>query len=674
MSRFSRFFLAVFTAATLCSCENLFPDNTETPGCVTLTLLSDDTKTILADDEAILWQNGDRILINGNMYNVVLDSLDSSIARVYNVVEADEYYAAYIYGDICMDEEMIHGGYLWPHQEYVEGSFGQYMNPMVGYGTDTYIKMHNMGSILKIGVAGDYAIRHLSVSGEHTLSGYLKLYVDTIKNGEYDAYITNGAKQTVALDFRGETIWTPGLGYFYFVVAPYPHKHGIVITMEDENGDVYIQNTFNEIIFERAHVKEMEEFSFRKAQDISISVNNVGCNEVSYAIEAEPGAIVLSRIITKEMYEQYKDSYQLDSLFQDIPDACQNHRIADNGVREYSSETYYNPRTGEDITLKEGTDYVILARYGDGIKGVGGMVTSDFTTEKETFSLTFDENFETRSMSISLREDVVGMKYTFMKNLIYSTKKNSLNMSDQDILEEEHITLSGEEIEIAKTTGLHIPLDNVSFSNDDNFCFIFEAETSKGQKCMKTDFRYFTSTEMDHLHWQEITTDATIKCTHPLNNDIMETAGIRVMKADGYDYYMIEDSNRNIFDLLHMCEDYSFQEVFSSHERIIINAKDRKNVHIIFPYTYLPFVRFEDPTYLFPIYLASDYPGTQSGSTFDGNEFRFNMLLFLEEHVLGNYKILFQLKDVTLKLYRDNTVKGGLETESFVKESVKTAW
>ena len=81
----------------LCSCDELLSGLPDQTGRVTLTLDADLTRTTLVNDNRVLWQDGDRISINGKMYYIVLDSLQTGSAKVYDVVEADEYYAGYAF-------------------------------------------------------------------------------------------------------------------------------------------------------------------------------------------------------------------------------------------------------------------------------------------------------------------------------------------------------------------------------------------------------------------------------------------------------------------------------------------------------------------------------------------------------------------------------------------------
>lgn len=647
----------------LCSCDELLSGLPDQTGRVTLTLDADLTRTTLVNDNRVLWQDGDRISINGKMYYIVLDSLQTGSAKVYDVVEADEYYAGYAfsYGDITMDGYTLNGGHILSGQPYVEGGFGQYMNPMTGYSTGTTIKMHNMASILKIGVQGEHTINRLSVTGEGIMAGQLKWLMESIRNGEFDAYITNDASNTVEIELGWNPVKTEGLTYFYFVIAPHLEKNGIVITMRDELDNVYIQSTFNEMEFTRSEIKEMEEFSFKKAEPVHLAVNNVTHDSVEYEISGEPGGIILSRVITKKKYDTYKAEGRLDSLFHNISDACSYHRANEKG------------RLTRNIPeLKGEMDYVIVASYGDAHGGIGETYTAEFTTgkapvveeEKPVISWTSDNSFDSPCFELKLGEHVTRFRYTFMKDIVYSNMKYFLGMSDTDILDQRNRSISTTDIELAKTSSYILSPKNISYSIDNDYVFLFEATLDDGSKVTEIDMRRFDRTKYDEYKWQMISLNATV------TSDIFEFGRVMVEKAAGTEIYRIH--NFNIEEhLFFEGFDYNMMHAFTGNPQLIINATDPEAVTFIYPYTYLPIIRENQDGYIYPIYLM---PNGSSNNTFDGNTFHINSLRLSEERMMGSFSYLYDFSNISINLNIESSTEEGVWTESFTKNPTKTPW
>lgn len=675
MQKLSRCFFTTLLTLAICSCEHFLTNGSGDQDLVTITLTSTSSKTMLQGDSEVLWQNNDMLMINGRMYPIILDSLDTSSAYVRNVPEAEEYYAAYLYGNIYEDGDIISGGYLWYSQEYIENGFGQYMNPMVGYSTDTSIIMHNMGSILKVGVIGEYDIRHLSVSGI-CLGGYLKLSTGTIKDEQYDAYITNGAEDSIELDFRGKTVSTQGLKYFYFVVAPGEQREGILITMEDKDGNIYIKNTFNSIDLIRSQIKEMEEFEFNKVKDISISVNEISHDNVQYTIQAEPGAIALSQIIRKDTYDRIKDTdYIIDSLFTNISDAFCYHRADIKGEYRRVHETEAN------------TEYVIMARYGDGRKGMGEIFTAEFSTpeapqipetpkDEDHIQVSFNQSFESPSISVLLSQEVTAFRYTYMKGRVYDYKSHNCGLSDSDILTERSKKFTSEDILEAQSSYLTKSLTNISYSHDDHYCFIFEATLQSGETVIRHDWSHFSEPETNHNNWDIISDNAVIRGSNQDYSEEFECHGLTVLKAQGKEIYLIEDCMPLMDQMFFFLEQTTpLNASFIGNQRLLIDATDTNSVKIIAPYTYLPFHKYYEDDKSLCLYIANSSIGAKyTKDTFDGNIFTFNTLRIMEEDVMGLFLISYRIRNVTLDLNIHRLETSGIKLESYVKEDMKTPW
>ena len=654
--------LLAIALCILCSCENLLPGLADSDKRVTLTLTTDFTKTMLENDEHVLWHHGDRICINGKMYYIVQDSTDLSCAKVYDVLEAEEYYAAYAfsYGDIKMDGYTFNGGHLLHGQPYVKDSFGQYMNPMTGYSTSTSIMMHNMASILKMGIIGNYNITHLSVTSQNILAGELKLLIDSVKNGEYDAYITNG-ENTVYLELGIDPLNTEGQKYIYFVVAPQHHKDGIVVMMVDDQNNVYIQSTFNAVEFKRSQIKEMEEFSFKKAKSVNISINNVTHNSVEYEIDGEPGGIVLSRVVTKDKYANYKAEGKLDELFVNFSDVCNFHRTDGQGILRKTA-----------TSLDDETEHVIIARYGNSLHGFGEIYTTEFTTatapdiedEKPIISWTSNNSFDSPSFDLKFGEKVTGFRYTYMKDLVYINMRSNLGMSDTDILNKKYNNLSAADIQLAKTDSYTLKLSNISYSVESDYIFLFEVILDDGSSMIHHDMRRFDNTKFNDYHWQEISSNAKMEIGD------FNFGDIHIEKAAGKEIYKI--FNFNPEEIISEAASYEqFRFGFTGNFEIILDATDPNSVVIISPYTYLSMHREDPEGYMYPIYI---YPFTSLTGTFDGRIFSFSNLRFSEERQMGYFLHVYAFNKFIVDMNVEISPNRGVYTESFIKETTKTSW
>ena len=189
----TRALLALLPAVLLsvqCSQEELAgPENPKNPGTVTLTIKNaEPTKTYIDGETGkVYWTDGEVIIINGEVYSIVVDETDPTVATVPDVAASESYFVVYNNYYPASDPEEGRLLVNFPdEQTYREDSFSDYSNIMAGYSTSTDIRMYNIGGVVKFGVTGNCTLTSLSFSTKDgsPVAGYLLLPEDQLLNGE----------------------------------------------------------------------------------------------------------------------------------------------------------------------------------------------------------------------------------------------------------------------------------------------------------------------------------------------------------------------------------------------------------------------------------------------------------------------------------------------------------
>lgn len=276
----SRAMMSVTTLVVVLSCakepvENLKPSSPEKE-TVTLRLSAPETKTALKNDKTVVWTNGDKLVINGSLYEVTVDADDPSKATVEGVTKAGEYFAFYVpcpknlstgavnpqYWYAQYQDGSYHHLRILDSQNWYSGTFSQYANPMAAYSTDGNLHFYNIGSVVKVGLTGNgekvSRVRLLSNGGKN-LAGMMMLTDEQVRTGDLSGmklHEGHFVSPTVSI-FCGsnDVILSSTPTWFYFVTAPFEDESGISFTAEDVDGNVFVRTKTDAFSIDRSEIK-----------------------------------------------------------------------------------------------------------------------------------------------------------------------------------------------------------------------------------------------------------------------------------------------------------------------------------------------------------------------------------------------------------------------------------
>jgi len=164
------FFPIVMMASLLvagCVKENLVEPNVPQSGVTVLTANVDAaTRTVLQDDQRVLWTNGDKINVNG-VESAALE-LDEAVASAQFTFEGllESPYKAVFPSSIYKNETTVT---LPAYQTYKEGSFAATASPMAAVSATSSLQFNHLCSVIKLTV-------NMSDGSEHDNIEYVDFY------------------------------------------------------------------------------------------------------------------------------------------------------------------------------------------------------------------------------------------------------------------------------------------------------------------------------------------------------------------------------------------------------------------------------------------------------------------------------------------------------------------
>lgn len=365
--------------------ENLKPS---VPEVETVTLkLSAPTKTTLLNDETVHWSAGDKILINGKLYNVTLDASDPGVALVADVPVANEYFALYdpFYANMdagvtAIDKERYtsaSGEYklmIPTTTTYTQNSFSTFSSPSYAYGTGKTLIFRNIAGVVKIGLTGNGESLETVMLNRNTaapLTGTIRVNEADMRSGAIDSWTPDNFNFELGRAYSNismgssSVVLGPEPTWFYFPVAPFTDPAGIHFTVVTKDGGVFMQKTTKEISVARSQVNELSAIEYHRFKDINLVP--VETNSVSFKIEfqAEPLSSVRYTLTTKSVWDEFvKAGSTEDVVKTKILNLCGADKISFNetGKRSYQIiESRKQDKTKE--ALQPETEYVLVAQY-----------------------------------------------------------------------------------------------------------------------------------------------------------------------------------------------------------------------------------------------------------------------------------------------------------------------
>lgn len=375
-----------------CDVTELGDDHPQSGKTVTLTVSSAGigTRTSIEIDGNtghVLWSEGDCIIVNNEIFEVVPDADDPTLASVYDVPESTEYFAMYVNPDYPPFSDGENYCFFLSDQAFVNGTFGQYSNPMVAYSTSPDLEFRNICGVVRLSITGSETLKKISFtsnSGEQ-MSGYLSIPAEDIVSGNMQDYYGDFQPNYMTYGSLGIDLGPEGLqldpvspAHVYIVVPARVYENGFYISMEDIDGNVGVQSTQKSIDVKRSSVVDMGEFMFTPLSSVSISDVTAEATAIGYTLQASPNSSVMTMLVYTSAWNEYMASGYDDAqtLAGDILDAyASTMSTGADGLLHLRETTAFNV-SGVSAVVSD-TDYKILAAYSDGKASYGEVLIMD---------------------------------------------------------------------------------------------------------------------------------------------------------------------------------------------------------------------------------------------------------------------------------------------------------
>ena len=566
----TRALLALLPAVFLsvqCSQEELSgPEKPQMSGTVTLTIKNaEPTKTYIDGETGkVYWTDGEVIIINGEVYSIVVDETDPTVATVPDVAASESYFVVYNNYYPASDPEEGRLLVNFPdEQTYREDSFSDYSNIMAGYSTSTDIRMYNIGGVVKFGVTGNCTLTSLSFSTKDgsPVVGALLLPEDQLLNGELgdnsDFYVNPDygytTSSTINIPFYtqegelGSIALSGEPTDFYIVVPAKEYNGGFYITMEDSEGNVAVQSTTGSKTIGRSQMLVLPDFAFSARTQPSIALTDVTATSIGYTVAADPDTPLKTVLVSKTTWDYYagNDYYagQEALLAKELAATygCETFFTDGTGSYTKTDNTSFNAK-GEEVALTAGNEYKLIVSFADnttakGTPAIFDVATAEPTGEAPEITLSERQNDRPHAeLTPEIRTtNAVSLKYAMINT---STAEGK---TDEELMELYGTEATAEQVEQANSTG-GLTLTYSNLSENTSFTFLVAATGEGGamsvqRLVLQTD--YYIDPDAT---WSTVSTEASMDC-----NIFGGTIGLRgfgiygltVEKMDGKDFFRV---------------------------------------------------------------------------------------------------------------------------------------
>lgn len=604
-----RAMMSVTTLVVVLSCakepmENLKPSSPEKE-TVTLRLSAPETRTALKNDKTVVWTNGDKLVINGNLYEVTVDADDPSKATVEDVAKADEYFAFYVpcptnpsTGEVnpqywyYQDEGVYyHHFYILDTQNWYSGTFSQYANPMAAYSTDGNLHFYNIGSVVKVGLTGNgeklSRVRLLSNGGKN-LAGMMMLTDEQVRTGDLSGMKLNenyyGLLPTVSIE-SNNVILSSTPTWFYFVTAPFEDESGISFTAEDVDGNVFVRTKTDAFSIGRSEIKEMDPLNYKASAPLKLTAAESAPTSFSVDAVGDDAMSVRYLAIASAAWDSYMNSPSSSWTEQSLASVFLNsYDYQTKSEKSFKMEftKAYNS-TGNAVPIAASTSYKVIAQYILGSTGMGKCTILDVTTAAPTgVAPTLDVSFQSvtynRLYALLKSNDAAGISLWLFTKAQYEELVSS-GKSDSEIMKEYGKPLTDEDMASAHAAGCQWSWWNLSQGTD--YVLLVVAASSTG---METIVKEEIATEW-YLFNPNTTVLETVSTEATFTTDMFYIFGIDQLtitpvvlkKVPGMDVFVIE----NLFKGNTALAALGFIEEEGTY-LTIIDARDKNAVDIRF--------------------------------------------------------------------------------------------
>ena len=566
----TRALLALLPAVLLsvqCSQEELAgPEKPQVSGTVTLTIKNaEPTKTYIDGETGkVYWTDGEVIIINGEIYRIVVDETDPTVATVPDVVASGDYFV--VYNNYYPTSDPEEGRLLvnFPaEQTYREDSFSDYSNIMAGYSTTTDIRMYNIGGVVKFGVTGNCTLTSLSFSTKDgsPVAGALLLPEDQLASGELgdnsDFYVNPDygytTSSTINIPFYtqegelGSIALSGEPTDFYIVVPAKEYNGGFYITMEDSEGNVAVQSTTGSKTIGRSQMLVLPDFAFSARTQPSIALTDVTATSIGYTVTADPDTPLKTVLVSKTTWDYYAgtDYYagQEALLAKELAATYGCGTFFTDGTGSYTKtdNTSFNAK-GEEVALTAGTEYKLIVSLADnttakGTPAVFDVATAAPTGEAPEITLSELENDRPHAQltPVIKTTNAVSIKYAMFSS------SSAEGKTDEELMELYGTEATAEQVEQANSTG-GLTLTYSNLPENTSFTFLVAATGAGGavsaeRLVLQTD--YYLDPDAT---WSTVSTEASMDCNifgGAIGLGGFGIYGLTVEKMDGKDIFRV---------------------------------------------------------------------------------------------------------------------------------------
>ena len=324
-----------------------------------------ETKTMIGEDNQIVWSEGDMIHVVNGPYSGAYEIEPESVGTSYGIFATqfdDDYYhegvniAFYPVGIRTSDKgeksinELAANEYeinckLSPSQSYCFDNISKNSFPMVAVTTspeDVILNFKNLCGVMKLQLKGDTMVKSILLQGNDNekLSGYC--YVIASAAGIPRVVMAEDAYESVRLDCgEGVKLNKETAKNFYISIPPVVFEKGFKVTVTDTDGDKYVIEATAKNQVERSSIRVMPEidladFAVESSDDeiidfrdpvvkeilIRQGVDRNGDDEISYSEASR--VTTLSFVIddARDPYDQYDivefDEFQYFTGIKDV--------------------------------------------------------------------------------------------------------------------------------------------------------------------------------------------------------------------------------------------------------------------------------------------------------------------------------------------------------------------
>jgi len=367
-----------------CAKDNLVEQKPLQDGTTVLTAVAaPSVKTVLQDDEKVLWTNGDKINVNG-VESAALELEEAAATATFRVGSVlSTPYKAVFPASIYKDENTVT---LPAYQTYKAGSFAETASPMAAMSETSTLQFDHLCAVLKLTVnAGEehnsikyvdfYAKGGEQISGDFTLD-YENLSLTGASTADADKKVRYNVSKTL-----GEEPFV-----MYIVVPAQAYKEGYTVKVLDREGYYMEQSKKSAQTLYAGEVYELPPFDFEPTEtELGVEIAIASAEElVDFATDYNEGEYANQDLLTVTLSQDITFDAETSADYAatgGIGDETNNFNGVFDGkgfsIMSWNSTCPLFAYTGADAVIKDLTideSCTLTANYADNSQYYGAFV------------------------------------------------------------------------------------------------------------------------------------------------------------------------------------------------------------------------------------------------------------------------------------------------------------